>query len=91
MPHKLLTETTDGLQVTKDELQTAMTFLKAQLGEEELRMLLERMDSFNDDTKIDVKQLMALAEGKTAPEKVQKANDQNVTVHPAFGGDARGQ
>ena len=47
--------------MTKDELQTAMSYLKDQLGEDELRLLLERLDAYNDDTKLDVTQLMQLA------------------------------
>lgn len=54
------------VQVTKDELRTAMTFLKDQLGEDELRLLLERMDAFDDNTKLDVSQLMSLAESKSS-------------------------
>ena len=55
-----------------------MTFLKDQLGEDELRLLLERLDAFNDDTKLDVKQLMTLAEGKGPPERAQRLHDQPV-------------
>lgn len=65
----------DGL-ITKDELQTAMTFLKDQLGEDELRLLLERMDAFSDDAKVDVKQLMILADGVGPPERAQRIADQ---------------
>ena len=55
-----------------------MTFLKDQLGEDDLRLLLERLDAFNDDTKLDVKQLMTLAEGKGPPERAQRLHDQPV-------------
>lgn len=64
------------LQISKDELQTALTFLRDQLGEDELRVLLERMDAFSEDAKMDVKQLMTLAEGHGSPERVQKAAEQ---------------
>ena len=63
------------MQVSKDELQVAMGFLKDQLGEDELRMLLERMDAFNDDSKLDVKQLMQLADGNSAQVVQQLADD----------------
>jgi hypothetical protein len=65
-----------SVQITKDELQTAMTFLKDQLGEDELRLLLERMDAFSDDAKVDVKQLMTLADGVGPPERAQRIADQ---------------
>ncbi len=64
------------LQIDKDELQTALTFLRDQLGEDELRILLERMDAFSEDAKMDVKQLMTLAEGQGSPERAQKAAEQ---------------
>ena len=51
-----------------------MTFLKDQLGEEDLRLLLERMDAFNDETRLDVKQLMTLADGNS-PQVVQQLAD----------------
>ena len=59
-----------------------MSFLKEQLGEDELRMLLERLDAFNDDTKLDVKQLMKLADSGTTPELVQKMADRPVLGAP---------
>lgn len=52
-----------------------MTFLKDQLGEEDLRLLLERMDAFNDDSKLDVKQLMQLADGNPAQVVQQLADN----------------
>ena len=67
-----------ALQISKDELQTAMTFLKDQLGEDELRVLLERMDAFSDDAKMDVTQLMTLAEGHGSPEKAQRLAEQPI-------------
>lgn len=45
-----------------------MSFLKDQLGEEELRLLLERMDAFGD-SRIDVSKLMRLADPKTASQQ----------------------
>lgn len=59
-----------------------MTFLKDQLGEEELRVLLQRMDDFSKDAKVDVKQLMTLAEGTGSPERVQRAADQPLISSP---------
>ena len=42
-----------------------MSFLRDQLGEDELRMLLERLNAFTEDSKpIDVKHLMQLAGGE---------------------------
>lgn len=57
------------LQISKDELQTAMGFLSEQLGEEELRHLLERLNAFSDDatTPINVNSLMALAAAENGP------------------------
>lgn len=70
------------MQISKDELQTAMTFLKDQLGEDELRLLLERMDAFNDDSKLDVKQLMQLADGNPSNMVQQLADNKPlITVH----------
>ena len=37
-----------ALQISKAELGTAMSFLRGQLGEDELRHLLEQLSSFND-------------------------------------------
>lgn len=70
------------LQISKDELQTAMTFLKDQLGEDELRVLLQRMDDFSKDAKVDVKQLMLLAEGQGSPERAQRAAEQPILSAP---------
>ena len=53
----------------------ALSFLKDQLGQDELRLLLERMDAFNDDTKLDVKQLMQLADGNPADSVQQSAEN----------------
>ena len=57
------------LQISKDELQTAMGFLSEQLGEEELRHLLERLNAFSDDatTPINVNSLMELAAAENDP------------------------
>jgi hypothetical protein len=51
-------------QVTQEELQTAMGFLKEQLGEDELRGLLDRLNDWQQDgaTPIDVAKLMQMAE-----------------------------
>ncbi len=53
-----------GAQVTQEELQTAMGFLKEQLGEDELRALLDRLNDWQQDgaTPIDVGKLMKMAE-----------------------------
>lgn len=40
-----------------------MTFLKDQLGEDELRLLLERMDAFSDDAKVSPLTLVPLKFG----------------------------
>ncbi|CAL8464272.1 g3807 [Coccomyxa elongata] len=52
----------DGM-VTQEELQTAMGFLKEQLGEDELRALLDRLNDWQQDgaTPIDVAKLMQMA------------------------------
>ena len=51
------------LQISRAELQTAMGFLREQLGEDELRLLLERLNAFNkDDGPFDVGNLMSLSE-----------------------------
>lgn len=52
-----------ALQVTQEELQTAMGFLKEQLGEDELRALLDRLNDWQQDgaTPIDVAKLMQMA------------------------------
>ncbi len=52
-----------GVQISPDELRTAMGFLKDQLGEDELRLLLERLNEFNVDRQapIDVTKLMQFA------------------------------
>ena len=60
-----------AVQISKDELQTAMSFLKDQLGEDDLRLLLERMDAFSSDNKMDVNQLISLAEDPD-PRRVQQ-------------------
>jgi hypothetical protein len=62
-----------GGQVSKEELQTAMGFLREQLGEDELRLLLEELNTFSEDgVNIDVSKLMALAE-KDAEAQTVKA------------------
>lgn len=50
-------------QVTQEELQTAMGFLKEQLGEDELRLMLDRLNDWNKDgaMPIDVGKLMHMA------------------------------
>ncbi|KAL3144484.1 hypothetical protein ABBQ32_004224 [Trebouxia sp. C0010 RCD-2024] len=52
----------DGL-ITREELETAMSFLGDQLGEDELRMLLDKLNAFGEakDCPINVSNLMALA------------------------------
>ncbi len=37
-----------SLQISKEELATAMSFLSQQLGEDELRHLLEQLSAFDD-------------------------------------------
>ena len=51
------------VQITREELETAMSFLGDQLGEEELRMLLDKLNAFGEakDCPINVSNLMALA------------------------------
>lgn len=51
------------LQISREELETAMSFLGDQLGEDELRMLLEKLNAYNeeDEEPINVSNLMALA------------------------------
>lgn len=58
-----------AVQISKDELQTAMGFLSEQLGADELRHLLERLNAFSDDatTPINVNSLMALAAAENGP------------------------
>ena len=51
------------LQVTQEELQTAMGFLKEQLGEDELRALLGRMNDWEEGTQpFNVNKLMEMAQ-----------------------------
>jgi ribosomal protein S16 len=54
-------------QVTQEELQMAMSFLKEQLGEDELRLMLDRLNDWNKDgaTPIDVAKLMEMAKSAT--------------------------
>lgn len=51
------------LQISKEELETAMGFLGDQLGEDELRMLLEKLNAYGEakEGPINVSNLMALA------------------------------
>lgn len=51
------------VQITREELETAMSFLGDQLGEDELRMLLDKLNAFGEakDCPINVSNLMALA------------------------------
>lgn len=51
------------LQISREELETAMSFLGDQLGEDELRMLLEKLNAYgeSDEGPINVSNLMALA------------------------------
>ncbi|KAK9807532.1 hypothetical protein WJX72_001831 [[Myrmecia] bisecta] len=54
----------DGM-ITRDELRAAMGFLTDQLGEDELRHLLERLNAFNEEEEaspIPVAELMSLAQ-----------------------------
>ena len=56
------------MQISKSELQTAMGFLSEQLGEDELRHLLERLNAFSDDTaRFSVNGLMDLAAAENSP------------------------
>lgn len=52
-----------NLQISREELETAMSFLGDQLGEDELRMLLEKLNAYGeaDEGPINVSNLMALA------------------------------
>lgn len=52
----------DGL-ISRDELETAMSFLGDQLGEDELRMLLDKLNAYGEakEGPINVSNLMALA------------------------------
>ena len=65
--HRVKSETQEGAnvggQVTQEELQTAMGFMKEQLGEDELRALLDRLNDWQQDgaTPIDVAKLMQMA------------------------------
>lgn len=53
------------LQISPDELRNAMSFLKEQLGEEELRGMLETLNAeARGDGGIDVAKLMDLAHGE---------------------------
>lgn len=65
------------VQVSREELQAAMGFLSDQLGEEELRALLERLNAWGDASQepIPVAKLMALAH--TAQHSVAKENGKN--------------
>ena len=51
------------MQITREELETAMSFLGDQLGEDELRMLLEKLNAYGETKEgpINVSNLMALA------------------------------
>ena len=50
------------MQVTQEELQTAMGFLKEQLGEDELRALLGRMNDWGEGSQpFNVAKLMEMA------------------------------
>ena len=51
------------LQISREELETAMSFLGDQLGEDELRMLLEKLNAYGEakEGPINVSNLMALA------------------------------
>ena len=82
------------MQISRDELQTAMGFLREQLGEEELRLLLERLNAFNnEDGPFDVQNLMTLSE--TAPGNVDmpdlkdKAAEEAVAAILGDGGDKK--
>ena len=51
------------LQISREELETAMSFLGDQLGEDELRMLLDKLNAYGEakEGPINVSNLMALA------------------------------
>jgi len=52
------------MQISKEELRSAMTFLREQMGEEELRTMLETLDAEAGTAGgIDVSKLMDLALG----------------------------
>ena len=61
-------------QISTEELQTAMGFLREQLGEEELRALLGDLNAWSDDgaSPIPVGKLMELA-AQAAPSDAAKA------------------
>ena len=49
-------------QISPDEIQTAMTFLREQLGEDELRLMLEMLSTESDGgMEIDVNRLLEIA------------------------------
>lgn len=52
------------LQISREELETAMGFLRQQLGEDELRMLLDKLNEFGEQEQgpINVANLMSLAQ-----------------------------
>lgn len=64
------------MQVTQEELQTAMGFLKEQLGEDELRALLDRLNDWEKGTTpFNVTKLMEMAdtaEVASAPHLLQQ-------------------
>ena len=58
------------VQISKHELQTAMGFLSEQLGEDELRHLLERFNAYSDNAApFSVNNLMELAAVENSPAK----------------------
>ena len=64
------------LQVTQEELQTAMGFLKEQLGEDELRSLLDRLNDWEAGPQpFNVTKLMEMAQSAetgTTPQLLQQ-------------------
>jgi len=63
------------LQISQEELRSAMTFLKQQMGEEELRSMLEKLDAAAGTAGgIDVFKLMELA---INPETKQKEGSED--------------
>ena len=62
------------LQISREELETAMGFLRQQLGEDELRMLLDKLNEFGlsetEEGPINVGRLMDLAQPDAASRHV---------------------
>ena len=63
------------MQISKEELQAAMGFLHDQLGEDDLRAMLERLNAWNEDQgeAIPVSSLMSLAQDAAGPQQMRTA------------------